>query len=373
MRITFLLPCYPWVPIGGFRVVYEYANRLVDRGHEVSVVHARKTRYSPRPSLSGVRDAAREGRKWFRERFVKPSIDWHKLDKRVRVLFVPSAEPRYIPDGDALFATAWRTVAPVLEGPEQKGVRCYLIQHYETWDGPKDLVDATWRAPIHKVVIAKWLVDVGKELGCQDITYIPYGVDHKRYRLLQPIENRERQICMMYSALRFKAAPDGVRALQLVKARYPDIKAAMFGVSLRPLWIPDWVEYHHNPAQEFLVGDIYNKSSIFLCSSLAEGSHLPPAEAACCGCAVVATDIGGIREYIQDRATGLLSPPGHPQALAENVCLLLENEALRVQLATASRDFLLSWNWEDRALCLERLLLDLLQRREAAEHGAQPV
>lgn len=372
MTITFLLPCYPWVPMGGFRVVYEYANRLVDRGHQVNVVHARRTRYAPRPHLSGLRDAAREAKKWLRERFVTPSIDWHRLDKRVRVLFVPTAEPRYIPDGDALFATAWHTVASVLESPAQRGEKCYLIQHYETWEGPKDLVDATWRAPVHKVVIAKWLVDVGKELGCRDVTYIPNGVDHGRYRLLRPIENRGRQVSMMYSELRFKAAPDGVRALQLVKERHPDTKVVMFGVSLRPLWIPEWVEYHQNPPQDFIVSEIYNKSSVFVCSSQSEGFFLPAAEAACCGCAIVTTDIGGIREYIQHRVTGLLSPPADPQALAENACLLLENEARRVQLATAGRDFLLSWNWEDRAVRLENLLLDLLKRRAAAEHSAQP-
>src|SRR5579885_3571237 len=47
MRITFLMPCYCWVPSGGFRVVYEYANQLVARGHRVTVIHPRRLAFPP--------------------------------------------------------------------------------------------------------------------------------------------------------------------------------------------------------------------------------------------------------------------------------------------------------------------------------------
>src|SRR5262245_50724866 len=41
VKITFVLPMYLNSPSGGFKVVYEYANRLQERGHKVSVVHPR--------------------------------------------------------------------------------------------------------------------------------------------------------------------------------------------------------------------------------------------------------------------------------------------------------------------------------------------
>ena len=94
-----------------------------------------------------------------------PSIDWQPVDKRVESLFVPDSGLRYVPDGDAIFATGWPTVRSVLELPQTKGEKCYMIQGYESYHAPKDLVDATWRAPLHKVVIAKWLVELGKGLG----------------------------------------------------------------------------------------------------------------------------------------------------------------------------------------------------------------
>jgi glycosyltransferase involved in cell wall biosynthesis len=238
-----------------------------------------------------------------------------------------------------------------------------LIQGYESYHAAKHLVDDTWRAPLQKVVIAKWLVGLGKELGCGDLTYIPNAINHEIYRLTQPIEGRPRQVSMLFSTTKIKGAADGVEALKIVRERYPDLKVKFFGVSRAQSWIPKWAEYHRNPPQGFLIDEIYNKSSVYLAPSWTEGSPLPPAEAAACGCAVVATNIGGFREYIEDGVSGLLSPPKEPGALAENICRLLENEALRVRLAKACNRYIVSLSWERSANLLEDFLSRVTERR----------
>src|SRR2546426_4419825 len=127
MRITFLLPCYAWVPSGGFRVVYEYANRLVKLGHEVTLVHPRRLKYPPPPERLSAYQRFRGTANGLRELLVRPSIDWQPIDQRVTLQFVPSSDERYVPDGDAIFATAWHTVRSVLEYPRTKGEKFYLI------------------------------------------------------------------------------------------------------------------------------------------------------------------------------------------------------------------------------------------------------
>ena len=133
------------------------------------------------------------------------------------------------------------------------------------------------------------------------MAYIPNAIDHERYRITQPIEGRRRQISMLFSTTQIKGAADGLKALSIVREKYPDLKVMLFGVSRPQSWIPDWAEYHRNPPQEFLINEIYNKSCIYLAPSWTEGSPLPPAEAACCGCALVATEIGGFKEYVERR------------------------------------------------------------------------
>lgn len=337
-------------------MVYEYANRLVSRGHRVAVIHARYTAVPTRSSEQRtILTYVHLARRWLMDKFWGPEIDWHQIDKRVELSFVPAPDEKWVPEGDIIFATAWQTVYPVLRYSERKGKKCYLIQHYEAWMGEKELVDATWRSDLHKIVVSKWLYALGEELGADCLTYIPNGIDSDHYRLTQTL-SRERRVAMVYSSIPFKGAVDGIKALEIAKTKHPDLKAILFGVtSFRPN-IPLWIEYHKNPPQSFIVEEIYNKSSIFLCPSLSEGFALPPAEAAACGSAIVATDCGGIRDFIEDGITGLLSLPGDPVALAANLCLLLENEDLRMKLANAVNRSIGRLNWERSTDLMEEFL-----------------
>jgi glycosyltransferase involved in cell wall biosynthesis len=133
------------------------------------------------------------------------------------------------------------------------------------------------------------------------------------------------------------------------------------------------MSYSQNPEQKRIVDEFYNGSSILLSPSLTEGFPLPPAEAAACGCALVATDIAGHREYIQDKVTGLLSPPQDPDALARNLCLLLGNEYLRIRLAQSAHDFIQQFNWQRSADLLEEFIMPAVPRCSASNPSTAPV
>lgn len=374
MKITFLLPSYVWAPSGGPRVIYEYANRLAQRGHEVAVVHPRRLAYPlPGEALNAYRWAKKQY-VGLHEAISTPDVNrWQPIDKRVRMLFTPSSESRYLPDGDAIFATAWHTVNSVLNSPAEKGEKCYFIQHYEVWQGPKDLVDATWRAPLRKVVIANWLMEKGQELGASDLTYIPNSINHDIYHLTHPVEARSRQVAMMYSREEFKGSVYGIQALEIAKRRFPDLKAVFFSTSRAEASIPEWIEYHRSPPLKFMVDEIYGRSSIFLSPSLAEGWPLPPAEAAACGCAIVSANNGGVREYVEHEVTGLLAPVKDAESLAASVIRLFEDERLRIMLAKACNQRISSLDWERSTDKLELFLKEKtgVVRPAAQSHGAE--
>ncbi|HKT47026.1 MAG TPA: glycosyltransferase family 4 protein [Candidatus Acidoferrales bacterium] len=354
MAVTFLMPCYCWAPSGGFRIVYEYANQLVARGHRVTVIHPRRLAFRP-PEKFTLRQRARRLRLRTVEIVRRPKIDWHKIDPRVRLAYVSASSAAHFPDADVVFATAWHTVQSVLALPPSKGRKCYLIQGFESFLGPRDLVAATWRAPLHKVVVANWLRDLAADLGAGPVTYIPNAIDPSLYRLLEPIEQRGRCVSMAASPVPVKAANDGVQALVIAKQKHTDLQAVLFGPAPPPLALPDWITYLCNPPQQAII-DVYNRSSIFLSSSLSEGFGLPPAEAASCGCALVATDVGGLRDYLEHGVTGLFSPPADPAALAKNLCALLDNDALRIRLAKAARLRISEFTWSRSVALMEQFL-----------------
>jgi glycosyltransferase involved in cell wall biosynthesis len=50
--------------------------------------------------------------------------------------------------------------------------------------------------------------------------------------------------------------------------------------------------------------------------------------------AVIATAVGGIKEILREGENGLLVPPKNPEALAEKILYLLQNEHERNRLGT---------------------------------------
>lgn len=358
MRVTFLLPGYPWRPVGGFRVVYEYANNLAARGHCISVVHPRRmSNYRP-PAPSRLRTRLRFEAGRIRNVLARPKVRWNPIDGRVRMLYVPEPAESCLPDADAVVASAWQTAEYVTEYPRCKGAKFYLIQHYETWSGPEDRVRATWQARLKKIVIARWLYEKALELGVaqSDMIHIPNGIDHSRFRIHRPPEGRGAAVAMLASSLWWKGTADGLRALEAARKRSPQITALLFGTGPKPKGLPIWAGYYRDPPQTFLVEHIYNTSSIYLCPSTAEGWALPPAEAMACGCALVSTDIGGVRDYAEHGVTALLSPVGDHARMTDNLLRLLADPAERADIALAGNRRMQDFTWERSTDLLEEFL-----------------
>jgi glycosyltransferase involved in cell wall biosynthesis len=367
MEIVFLLPQEGSRPAGGFKVVYEYANRLARRNHKVRVVHI--AQLFPHNAQLSFRERMRVFRyvpfalsgNWKPDR-------WFKLDPAVKLSWVPAFSRIFLPPADAYIATWWTTAEYLAAMKDLSGRKLYLIQHLETWLGCVDQVMATWKAPLEKIVIARWLENVAHEMG-ESCHYIPNGLDFTKFGCDVPQETRNpMQVAMLFShSLPWKGSFDGLSALISLKDKYPNLEAEVFGIDPRPAELPSWIIYHQTPAQGEL-RRIYNRASIFLAPSLSEGWGLPPCEAMMCGASVVATDIGGHREFCTDGETALLVPAENPGAIAEAVGRLIEDPELRLRLAQNGHRNIQKFTWEVASDAFEHVLLtppaDLVPSRD---------
>ena len=75
---------------------------------------------------------------------------------------------------------------------------------------------------------------------------------------------------------------------------------------------------------------------IFVLPSLSEALSNSLMEAMACGCACIASCVGGNPELIRDNQTGFLFQPGNVQDLAEKLSLLARDPSVRERLARAS-------------------------------------
>lgn len=342
MKITFVLPFGGQRPVGGTKVVFEYANHLVALGHEVSIVEP-----------AGLYLGVGKNDKWYRNipkylllglRRTYLSHSWFALDSRINVRWAPSLTPCFVPKADVVVATAWETAEWVARYPANRGKKFYLVQHFEDWFGDRERLLNTWRAPLNKIVISRWLGDIAASLG-EPSCYIPNGLDFERFGVdVLPEARHAKKLLMLYQHLDWKGTKEGLAALTSVREEVPDIEVTLFGVAAPARGeLPEWVRYEQLPSKSRL-RQLYNEAAIFISPSWAEGWALPPAEAMQCGCATVLTDIGG-HEYAIHGKTSLLSPPKDVGRMASNLLMLLKDEGCRIRLAYAGVAEIAQYTW----------------------------
>lgn len=349
MKINLLLPDYGYKPVGGFKVAYIYANALQRYGNEVTIIYPATCRKGPR-CIFGF---------WRTWRGRKDKREWFPLEQRINRIYVKTLNEKNVPDADVTIATSYETSLFLNDYSAKKGKKFYLIQDLEIWSASKKKVLQSWHFDMVKIVISQYLLNLGQKQEVKNLFYIPNAIDKGQYRVYDDFENRERTVAMMYSPAKHKGAQYGIDAIAEVKRLFPEINVLMFGKVKRPAVFPDWVLYYENPAQDFIVKEIYNKTSVFVCSSIYEGWGLPPMEAMACGAAVVTTDCGGVRDFAIPDETAIVCPIKNSAAIKAGIVRLLNDNKLRARLIRNALCKISEFDWDKST----KKFFDLIQDR----------
>lgn len=351
LRITFVLAGRGLA--GGNRVVVIYGNKLIERGHDVSiVVRKRPLPRRPLPLCSRLyRDFAYTTRLGYDH--------LHHFNGKV----LPAADrelERVVPDGDAVLATHWSTAYPVFQLPSGKGRKNYFIQRYEgdTFDPAQ--VDVTWRLPMRKIVISKLLERMARErFDDPGPVLIMNGVDRRLFHAPSRSLQEPPVVGLLYSTAAFKGVAIALEAIRLTRSQIPRLRVVAFGAT-RPnksLPLPSNSEFHYRPRQD-RIRDVYARCDVWLCASRSEGFHLPPLEAMACRCPVVSTRVGGPLECVTEGVTGYLVDVEDAAALADRITRVLSNRDRWAEMSAASYEASCAFDWERAADLFESALLD---------------
>jgi glycosyltransferase involved in cell wall biosynthesis len=85
------------------------------------------------------------------------------------------------------------------------------------------------------------------------------------------------------------------------------------------------------------ISELLPAFDIFVMPSRVEGVPTSILEAMACGLPVIATDVGAVREVVEQGATGRMVAPGNSGALADAISELLLNPQLRAQMGALAR------------------------------------
>ncbi|MBN2580008.1 MAG: glycosyltransferase family 4 protein [Pirellulales bacterium] len=163
------------------------------------------------------------------------------------------------------------------------------------------------------------------------------GLAHVPARSSLGIRDGEQVVAMVATVRPVKDYATFLRAARLVIEQHPATRFLVVGFQ-EPRYYAELrrLADELNVAQSIQwLGPVKNPFSILahcdvgVLSSRSEGFSNALLEYAVAGIAAVATDVGGSREVVQDGVTGFLVPPKSPERMAERICVLLRDDALR--------------------------------------------
>jgi GT2 family glycosyltransferase/glycosyltransferase involved in cell wall biosynthesis len=335
---------------GGHRDIFEHLNRLLDRGHEVSLY-----------TLGDTPD-------WFELRAPVHSFEFY--DELIDALAGLDA---------IKVATWWNTAAPVWYASVLHGIPVYFVQDIETSYYPDDesaryAVLDSYRPEFRYMTISSWNRERLRELGL-DAELIPPGIDLDTFRPLPGVERREDMLLALGRSNPLKNLPltvDAWRAMDPDTSARPEL--CLFGIEPELADEPG-MRYVQSPTDE-QVNELFNQAAVFVQTSTHEGFCLPPLEAMATGGAVVCTDAHGNRDFCID-GENCLMPEADREAVGDALARLVADRDLRARLGRAGIATAASYAWELRIDALEAFLNRVAAPSrivlESPREGQQPV
>ena len=201
-----------------------------------------------------------------------------------------------------------------------------------------------WRLAHHTICnslqLYNKLLDIGLPPG--RLTYIPNGVDTDYY---QPstLPEREQRILTVGRFVADKDQMTLLRAFALVLEKFPNASLHVVGEGPQERALRRLMDNREYAGRAFLlpasddVRQHYANARIFALSSIREGQPNVILEAMASGLPVVSTDVGGIPTMVRHGQSGLLSPAGNHVELANNLCRLLDDDALCQRMGEVGR------------------------------------
>jgi glycosyltransferase involved in cell wall biosynthesis len=152
-----------------------------------------------------------------------------------------------------------------------------------------------------------------------------------------------------------------LKSLPLVLQKYPDLKTFIIGEGSERLKLENLITQLNLSNSVFLLGKVSEAArllkafDIFAFPSASEAYGYVAHEAGLAGVAVVASNVGGIPEVIDNEINGLLIEPNNSQALTEALIKLLDSNNLRLEFSQKLKEKMLNRSLEKMVRATESL------------------
>jgi glycosyltransferase involved in cell wall biosynthesis len=201
------------------------------------------------------------------------------------------------------------------------------------------------------------------------VRIVPNGVDTEKFKPMDGLVVRQQfglgnEPCVLFvgSLIPRKGLPFLVEAAKKIVKENAETKFLIVGdgplrnqlaASLEAANLSGNFKFLGNLKEDALPA-VYNCADVFVLPSIQEGQGIVLLEAQASGKPVVAFDVGGVNEAVQNKETGLLVNRGSNGELADALLKLLSDNTLREKMGTNGRRFVTeNFTWDT---CAQKML-----------------
>lgn len=317
---------------GGVKVVFEQAEALQARGHEVLIVS------KDRPP------------------------DWY--DVQVPLRQVETFTTSTIPECDIVIGTFWTTVKAVLQ--IERGRPVHLCQGYEGdisyYTQLRSEIEALYRTPMLTLTIHEPVTHLLWERFRKKAFTVGQGINHHLFHpATTPREASPLRVLLVGPfEVDLKGIREGLLALQPLKQEFPlqVIRVSQFPQSREEQALGVTDVYHHHLRAEAMP-EVYRSCDVVLVPSWAnEGFGLPAIEAMACGVPTVLSAIPSFQALAPGTDWTLFFPERNTQEMQNALRKLLRDARLRASLRARGIEVVREYSFTRVAERIEQALMN---------------
>jgi glycosyltransferase involved in cell wall biosynthesis len=312
---------------GGNKIIFEIANRLVEKGYGVEVYKILGGNVNWFPTK--VRPISFFSFSWL---FQKPSF---------------------------LIATFWPTAYLTAFMPARQ--KMYFIQNWEAdfYSNPlfSFLARLTFKFPFTHFTISHFLQNKILKRCKRNAFLLPLAIDLSVFKpgLCNKRDTKKIRILSVVSSYdNFKGVKELISAVRKLKQKHPDWHFIL--ISFEKYCLSSLFDEFISDPLPLRLTEEYQRANLFLQTSKIEGFPLPPLEAMACGTAVIATDSGGIKEYAKNGYNCLLAKNIKEMISQGMVEQVIEDFGLRNKLSQNGQKTAKMFSWDKTIFKLEEYL-----------------
>ncbi|MCM8758791.1 MAG: glycosyltransferase family 4 protein [Candidatus Omnitrophica bacterium] len=280
---------------------------------------------------------------------------WIKSDCAITI--IPTYKERFIRDADIVFFRSAHLIQEISQWQESKGIKVMRVSNVHMLKNPVKISKNIVLIASSKMVYEKLKIlypenrifKVGNGVNCNFFSY-----EERKHETPRSVG----MILYTGNDGRHKGTELGFELFNRIKQNFPDIRFLVVGLK-KDKRLPKFVEFINGEKSHDILR-FYRDVDIFIYPSYEDAWPNPPMEAMACGCAVVTTDVGGVREFAIDGKNAIICNPGDLEQMVYAVKSLIENPEYWKNIIDRAAKDIKQFDYAIQANLLEEVFHEIL-------------